>query len=123
MTENSIERRTTEATPVYTQQPLPGHAPRQAPRPYPYAEPAPHPAPRAPGRTDGLSIAAFVCGLCGLAIIPIVLGHISFRRFRRDGLGGTGFAVVGLILGYGWLAVWIITAIAIAGSVIWAVNV
>lgn len=77
---------------------------------------------RATPPTDGLAIAAFVCALCGLGLIPVVLGHVSLNRIKRDGLGGQGFAIVGLILGYVTVAAWIVATIILASTLIWAVN-
>lgn len=95
-----------------------------APAPAPATSPAPGapyaPAPQLP--YDGLGIAAFVCGLCGLALIPIILGHMSLSRIKRGGARGAGFAVVGLILGYFALACYVILGIVAGSSIIWALN-
>lgn len=72
--------------------------------------------------TDGMAVASFVCALCGLALIPVVLGHLALARIRRTGAGGTGFAVTGLVLGYLALAVYVVIAVAVVGAVLWAVN-
>lgn len=126
MNDNSLQRRAPEAVPITVHepqpvsQPWPSQAHQHSPSPQPAPQPAPYPAPQPP--TDGLAIAAFVCGLFGLALIPIVLGHLSLKRIRRGERSGVGFAVVGLILGYAALTLWIVVGIAVAGSVIWAVN-
>lgn len=54
----------------------------------------------APTRTNGLAIASFVLGLCGLAILPVILGHIALGQIRRSGDGGSSFAIIGVVLGY-----------------------
>lgn len=54
----------------------------------------------APPRTNGLAVASFVLGLCGLAILPVILGHIALGQIRRTGEGGSAFAIIGLVLGY-----------------------
>lgn len=51
-------------------------------------------------RTNGLAIAAFVLGLCGFAVLPVVLGHIALGQIRRTGDGGSALAIIGLVLGY-----------------------
>lgn len=57
-------------------------------------------------RTSGMAIAALVCGIAGLMMIPfasiaaIVLGHVSLSSVKRTGEGGRGLALAGLILGY-----------------------
>lgn len=58
--------------------------------------------------TDGLAVASFVCGLLGLAIIPIIFGHVALGRIRRDRTQGAAFAVIGLVLGYLTLSVYVI---------------
>jgi hypothetical protein len=75
--------------------------------PYPpYQQPYPPyaPYPAAPP-TNGLAIAALVCGVggfvIGLSFIPaIVCGHLARRQIRQTGEQGGGLALAGLILGY-----------------------
>jgi hypothetical protein len=56
--------------------------------------------------TDGMAIAALVCGIGQLAvgfpagIAAIILGHKARRRIRQTGEQGDGMALTGLILGY-----------------------
>ena len=62
--------------------------------PYPVARP-----------TNGLAIAALVCGIAqfavGVTFIPaIICGHMARRQIRQTGEGGDGMALAGLILGY-----------------------
>ncbi len=62
-------------------------------------------------RTNGLAIAALVCGLGQLAMGPpatvaaIVLGHKAQRQIRQTGEQGDGLARAGLIMGYVGLSV------------------
>ena len=90
----------------------------------PHASPVPQQpaAPPLPAPTDGMAIAAFVCALCGLGLIPVVLGHVSLRRISRQGLRGQGFAIVALILGYLTIIASIIGLLLVRGGVLWAVN-
>jgi hypothetical protein len=79
---------------------------------------------RAP-RTNGLAIAAFVLGLCGFGILPVIFGHVALAQIRRTGDGGTAFAVIGLVLGYLVLAAVVITLIVVllaVGIPLWAVG-
>lgn len=62
----------------------------------------------APPRTNGLAIAAFVLGLCGFGILPVVFGHVALGQIRRTGDRGATLAIVGLVLGYLALAATII---------------
>jgi hypothetical protein len=77
--------------------------------PYPaYQQPYP-PAPP----TNGLAIAALVCGVggfvIGLSFIPaIICGHLARAQIRRTGEQGAGLALAGLILGYVGIALFIV---------------
>jgi peptidyl-prolyl cis-trans isomerase B (cyclophilin B) len=73
-------------------------------------------------KTNGLAIASFVLALLGFAIIPVIFGHIALKQIRRDNDSGTGFAIVGLVLGYLEIIAYTILLFILAGSVIWAVN-
>jgi peptidyl-prolyl cis-trans isomerase B (cyclophilin B) len=68
-------------------------------------------------KTNGLAIAALVCGICGFiylvpAILGVVFGCISLRQIRRDGTDGRGMAITGIVTGSLWLA--LVVAIVIA---------
>lgn len=73
----------------------------------PYQQPYP-PYPPAPP-TNGLAIAALVCGVGGFVIgvsfIPaIICGHLARAQIRRTGEQGGGMALAGLIIGYAGIA-------------------
>lgn len=53
----------------------------------------------APARTDPFAIASLVCGVLGLSIVAVVLGHLALSRLRHGG-AGRGLAIAGLVLGY-----------------------
>ena len=55
-------------------------------------------------RTNGLAVASFVLGLCGLAILPVILGHIALGQIKTTGAPGRGIALAGLIVGYAYIA-------------------
>jgi Domain of unknown function (DUF4190) len=55
--------------------------------------------------TNGLAIAALVCGIAafgtGITFLPaIICGHLARGQIRRTGEQGDGLALAGLILGY-----------------------
>jgi hypothetical protein len=75
-----------------------------------------------PARTNGLAVASFVLGLCGLAILPVVLGHVALRQIRTRGDGGTGFAVAGLVLGYLVLVASALLVAVVVGLGVWGVT-
>ena len=53
-------------------------------------------------------------GLLGFAIIPVIMGHVALGQIKRTGQGGAVFAIIGLVLGYIGIAVWVIVLLAIA---------
>jgi hypothetical protein len=72
--------------------------------PYPAYQQPYSPYPPAPP-TNGLAIAALVCGaggfVIGLSFIPaIICGHLARKQIRQTGEQGAGLALAGLILGY-----------------------
>jgi hypothetical protein len=96
----------------YSQQPQP---PQQPPPPYvpypqygysPYAFPPPRP-------TNGLAIAAMICGIVGVCspvgILGIIFGMIAKRQIRESGDGGEGMATAGIVCGW----------IGVAATVFW----
>jgi hypothetical protein len=80
---------------------LPGHS--LVPQ---YAPPGPLEPRHAPQRTNGVAVAALVCGIGQVVafwpatILAIVLGHKARRDIRRTGEQGDGLALAGMLLGY-----------------------
>lgn len=78
---------------------------------------------QAPPQTSGLAIGSMICGILGfltggLTGLPaVILGHIGRSQIKKSGgaLGGSGFALTGLITGY--LTVFIVPIAVIAGLV------
>lgn len=68
-------------------------------------------------RTNGLAIAAFVLGLCGFALLPVILGHVALRQIRDRGDAGSAFAIIGLVLGYLELVGLVIFGFVVIGGV------
>lgn len=52
-----------------------------------------------------LSILGFLCGLS--AIGGIVCGHLALGAIKRNGTGGKGLAVAGLVIGYLFVAAFV----------------
>ena len=74
-----------------------------------------------PRRTNGLAIAALVCGICGFlyfipAILGLVFGIIAVRQTRRDGTDGRGMAIAGIVTGSLWLALLALIILILATS-------
>ena len=67
--------------------------------------------PKPQNGTNGLAIASLVCALLGwfipiiLAIAAVTCGHIARSQIRRNGQGGAGIALAGLIMGYIQIAI------------------
>ncbi|MBS1674917.1 MAG: DUF4190 domain-containing protein [Actinobacteria bacterium] len=87
----------------------PGYAaPAYAP---PYGQPY-----AAPLRSNGLAIAALICGIVGLVVVPflpsiaaVITGHMGLSQTKHDpALGGRGFAITGLVLGYIGVGFWLL---------------
>jgi hypothetical protein len=90
---------------------VPGSAapPPQPPPGYGGYPPPYYPSGFQPRRTDGLAIAALVCGLCGfLCFIPgilgVVFGIVALRRIDRERTEGKGLAIAGIATGSVWVA-------------------
>ena len=76
-----------------------------------------------PTKTNGLAVASLVCSAvlfftCGVgSIIGVILGHISLGQIKRDGTGGRGLAIAGLVIGYILIALWgLIWVLTIVGK-------
>jgi hypothetical protein len=68
------------------------------------------------GTTNGLAIASLICGILGLfvvtAILAVVFGHVAVNQVRARGQVGDGMAKAGFILGYVWLGLLVLGAMA-----------
>jgi hypothetical protein len=51
-------------------------------------------------RTNVLSIVSLVTSILGLAVVPVVLGHISLAQIKRTHEQGRVMAIIGLVIGY-----------------------
>jgi peptidyl-prolyl cis-trans isomerase B (cyclophilin B) len=58
-----------------------------------------------------LSIVSLVTGIFGLAVIPVILGHISLSQIKKTGEQGRVMAVIGLVLGYFTIAAYAVLAL------------
>lgn len=72
-----------------------------------YQAPYQIPGPYGQQTTNGLAIAAMVCGIGGLTMVPLVgsivgviLGHIARKQVKERHEQGDGMALAGLITGY-----------------------
>jgi hypothetical protein len=85
----------------------PGYGP-PAPPPPQYAQPGYYPAPPPawayPRRTNGLAIAALICGLAGFVVgctapLAIIFGFVARSQIKKTHEEGNGMAIAGIVLG------------------------
>lgn len=101
--------------------PVPGYGP--------YPPPGMMPPYYYPGyqarRTNGMSVAALVCGICGfIYLIPgllgIIFGIVAIRQINRDktnSTDGKGMAIAGIVVGAVWFVLYaVIIALVITLS-------
>jgi len=86
--------------------------------PTPYA-PTGHVSQR---KTNGLAIAALICGCAGFilfipGVLAIIFGFIARGQIRRSNgqQTGDGMAIAGIIVGFGWVA-FLVLAIALGAA-------
>jgi Domain of unknown function (DUF4190) len=103
--------------------PYPGVPGAPGPGYGPYPPPGAMPPYYQPGyqqqrRTNGLSVASMVCGICGFvylvpAVLGIIFGIIALRQINRDRNDGKGMAIAGIITGSLWLIGFVVLIVAI----------
>jgi hypothetical protein len=78
--------------------------------PVAWAQPSYGGAPR-DGGTDGFAVASLVVGILSGSLLAIIFGIVALGRIRRDGTGGRGLAIAGIVLGFLWPTVLIAAAL------------
>lgn len=75
--------------------------------------------------TNGLAIASLITGLLGLNVLAIIFGFIALSQIKKNGQGGRGMAIAGIIIGFATLIIGIIIMVwvfvflgAVTGQVI-----
>jgi hypothetical protein len=76
------------------------------PVPYPHGYYQPNLA----ARTNGFAVGALICGIVPFfgGIPAVILGHVARGQIKRTGERGDGVAIAGLVLGYLWIALWVL---------------
>ncbi|WP_308202849.1 DUF4190 domain-containing protein [Crossiella sp. SN42] len=62
-------------------------------------------------KTNGLSVAALVCGIIPFFVLPllgIIFGAIALNQIKRTGDEGRGMALAGLIVGCVWVGLFLL---------------
>jgi len=67
-----------------------------------------NPPAQAQGKNSGLAIASMVLGIVWVfyigSVLAVIFGHVALSKMKKDpSIGGRGFAVAGVVLG--WLGV------------------
>ena len=65
-----------------------------------------YPPPAAAPRTNTMALLSFIFCLLG-GLLGIVFGHIALSQIKRTGESGKGLAIAGLVLGYGWIGLFL----------------
>jgi Domain of unknown function (DUF4190) len=82
--------------------------------PAPYGPPPGYPY--APRRTNGLAIASMVLGIVWVywvgSVLALVFGYMARRQIRERGENGGGMATAGIVLGWIWIGLLVIAAVA-----------
>jgi hypothetical protein len=69
-------------------------------------------------KTNGTAVASLVFGLIPLpffSCVPaVILGHVARAQIRRTGERGDAMAITGLVLGYLWIAFWMLIVLVSA---------
>jgi len=122
-------------TPPAPPAPTPSAYPTPPPPAYPTAPPPAYAATPPPGyatapgyrppakpKNNGLAIASLVLGILSVVffcawffpvmpILAVIFGHIALSQIRKQGTGGRGFAIAGLVTGYIGLAITVVLII------------
>lgn len=116
---------------------VPGYQPLNAPTPTGPYGPPPGVYPAIPVMVqsppvNGLAVASMVCGILNwfllpgiAAILAVIFGHVARAQIRRNGEGGNGMAIAGLILGWigvGLALVGVVTAVIVGVAVRAAIS-
>ena len=101
--------------PGYSQAPDYGVAPYgSVPGPGGYPNPAGYGPGYGPVSTNGMSIAALVCGICGFlcgipAVLGIIFGFVGLSQAKRTGQRGRGMAIAGIVCGILWIGLFVVS--------------
>jgi len=87
------------------------------PAPAPQAYAAPNPMP-----STWMNITSFVTGLLGLAIIPVIFGHMGVSQSNKGRADFKWMGIVGLVLGYLTIVVYVVITAIFVGALIATSN-
>lgn len=117
----SMTEPVTPDAPLMPAQGAPSAAPYAAAAPQAYAPPhasappqqygAPNPTPK-----TWMNITAFVTGILGLAIIPIIIGHLGISASNKGQAEYKWMGIVGAVLGYLTVVAYVIITAVVIGA-------
>lgn len=84
-----------------------------------------YPQPRTASGLNITAVVSIVTAALGMAIVPVILGHVSLAQIRRTGESGTALAIIGLVLGYLEIAAYVVGVLILLGVVgvgFWAAS-
>lgn len=73
-----------------------------------YAPPPGYYAPVLRPPLNPLAVVSLITALLGMAVLPVILGHLAVARIDKTGERGRSAAIIGLVLGYIQVAFWAI---------------
>lgn len=123
LTQAEWEQRATALRGPVTYADLDGMTADLVPRPYPGPAYPQFGQPAVATGTNGMAIAALVCGIGQLllwfpaGIAAVILGHMARNRIRQTGEQGDGMAVAGLILGYIGVSLTVLVVLFVVGAI------
>ncbi|WP_219844172.1 DUF4190 domain-containing protein [Arthrobacter sp. MYb213] len=65
--------------------------------------------------TNVFAILALILGIL-TGFFGIIFGHLALNQIQRTGQSGRGMALAGLIIGYAWLALWILLILGMVAA-------
>jgi hypothetical protein len=74
-------------------------------------------------KTNVFAIVALITGILGMAVVPVVFGHISLSQIKKTGEQGRGMAIAGLVLGYLGILAYVVIILATVALAVAAVSV
>lgn len=72
-----------------------------------------HAVPQKSG-TNGFAIASLVFGIIGGCLLSVIFGFVALSQIKRNGQGGRGMAIAGIVLSGAWVVV-LIVGVALGG--------
>ena len=81
-----------------------------------------NPPAQAQGSNSGLAIASMVLGIIWVfyigSVLAVILGHVALSKMKKDpSIGGRGFAVAGVVLGWIGVGIFILFTLILGAGI------